>query len=910
MARGLLSGALFFFSISLVMIIMILWPDSPWSTWLMEKTELVDDFCWYGEGIWRTNMIWGESGKGLKCSRHGTSEGDAIDEYCAKGEMDTTEAMFNDNTRMCNVTRWGRFCMTFGACVSLIGIMLVVAIHFTTSLETRALRAKRAIFVCVISFSSHLSLFVIIASSPLFTPHHFQYLGKDNQVNYKGLGCVFQSPFVGGVMSLLSSSPLKCLYPGPALPLNIGTVIFQFMGCVMLVLLLRDTREMASTVVPSARPRERGGGGMSSLRAFLFGGNSDSDHYYSLHGALMRKLSKFHRLEQNLAGMIIPTIVLGNGMLLVSWFYHGMQFLVHVKVHNRDIYSVSESGGASSIIVSSDSPLSTILQRFANDTVGFPQFKIVELREQVFTFDPVTSLKTFWDGGGYLLTVITALWLDFFPFLKVFLWHFYWFVPQSEVIRGRVLTWIDYLGKWSLANLFVLCLIASAFLFISSLAIPIPLPFKQVIVVDLECIIASGAGVTWFIISLLWTIALGDVFLQFHTVARSWEEERRKLQNPATPNGEPSIVSPLLRASLMHAGAFEDDTPLPTPTAPSTLGTPNDRRDLSTESATAQPPRASLFREIVRRTSSQFTLLNPSQDGPRQALLDASFAPIFQKERHKFSSFGRTAVWISLVVLQITITFSCFLAPVIHFDKSGAVPDVLLNSKVAEYSILDLIFVIEDFGGRERPAYELALAVVLFALVFPVVHSLGLFFLWGFPFTAKRQLHFFRFMEFCDAWNALDVFFFGLFIVWVGLESISKSVVETVVPGLTQAARVIFGESNVYVIRPTLRYGFWLILASVIGQKIVSHVLMELSAATIAQRQYTERRQGRPTIAEGQRTTNDQISLLSPEELLMFSPAARYVGVSGVNPANIYAGLPRWVWKVGKFIGLTRLEDD
>src|SRR5690349_12349108 len=116
MARGLLSGALFFFSISLVMIIMILWPDSPWSTWLMEKTELVDDFCWYGEGIWRTNMIWGETGKGLECSRHGTNEGDAIDEYCAKGEMDTTEAMFNDNIRMCNVTKWGRFCMTFGAC--------------------------------------------------------------------------------------------------------------------------------------------------------------------------------------------------------------------------------------------------------------------------------------------------------------------------------------------------------------------------------------------------------------------------------------------------------------------------------------------------------------------------------------------------------------------------------------------------------------------------------------------------------------------------------------------------------------------------------------------------------------------------------------------------------------------------
>src|SRR5690606_21336558 len=103
-----------------------------------------------------------------------------------------------------------------------------------------------------------------------------------------------------------------------------------------------------------------------------------------------------------------------------------------------------------------------------NLTFPLPNIKeitFVELREQVFTFDPVTSLVTFWESRGYLLTLVTAFWLDFFPFLKIFIWLFYWFVPQSEVIRGRVLTWIDYLGKWTLANLFTLCIISVAFLF-------------------------------------------------------------------------------------------------------------------------------------------------------------------------------------------------------------------------------------------------------------------------------------------------------------------------------------------------------------------------------------------------------------------------------------------------------------
>ena len=975
MARGLLTGAVFFLCVSLVMIIMILWPDSPWSTWLMEKTELGDDFCWFGEGIWRTNLVWGDSSRELRCGRHGMRESDALDLYCS-GSPTRNALMFDSPSYMCSVTKWGRFSMALGAALSFIGVILVVAVHFTTSLQTRKLRLKRATIVLLASFASHTALFLLMSTSPMFDTYHFSFLGKDNRVNYKGLGCVFQSPFVGGIISLVSSSPLKCLYPGPAMPLTIGIVIFQFMTCLMLILFYVDTKRRIALGVrrheqqQQGRPRsidepllldysgleEDDASSTTSSRSrtcceYLFG-TGHQDYHYSLHGAFIRRLSKFHRLERNAAAILVPAVVMGSGMLLVSWFYHGMQFLVHVRAYNERYFDddVTHNNGNQNVSMT------------ATSIPDIPEITFVELREQVFTFDPVTSLRDFWKSKGYLLTIITAFWLDFFPFLKIFIWHFYWFVPQSEVIRGRVLTWIDYLGKWSLANLFTLCIISVAFLFKSSIHLPIPLPLRQAIMLDLECIVESGAGVTWFIFSLLWTIGLGDVFLQFHTLAREWEEQRRssaRVNTNPTENDPSSIPLPSHSDSvsslvfehghvpsfLRTAAAFEDDSPVSSPqqtqrsattmttSAPATLET-IDEQNVSvlpttnnngnllnlrqspytpSPSQQQQPVSRSLFREILRRSSGVYVATSSNPNGPRerkQALEEYFFTPI-KGQRHRFSPKGRVVIWIALVI-SISLLVVSFTLPVIHFTKIGAVPDLLIEKQEAEYSVLRFLPAIANNGASARPAYELAFGFALFGVVFPIIHGISLFFLWGYPMTVSQQLQLFRFMEFCDAWNAMDVFFVGCFVTWVGLESISRSVVEIVVPGLTAASRTFLGKSDVMVIIPELQYGFWWVGIALLGQKMVSHVLMELTASTIAQRQYAlqQAAQQVPSATSAEDGSGGQRRRLSQDQLLMFSPAARYVGVSGVDSTVFYAGLPMWLWRLGVGIRLMDVSED
>jgi len=135
----------------------------------------------------------------------------------------------------------------------------------------------------------------------------------------------------------------------------------------------------------------------------------------------------------------------------------------------------------------------------------------------------------------------------------------------------------------------------------------------------------------------------------------------------------------------------------------------------------------------------------------------------------------------------------------------------------------------------------------------------------------------------------------ALFVSWIGLENISSTIVEVVVPGLTAAVRVLApSEKDVMVIHPSLDTGFWWLLAASVLEKLLAHFLLELSAVCIAQRSVKER--DVDGTAEGSTRTPRQ---LHPDELMQFSPAGRYAGVSALPEGVFYAGLPvKGFWNV------------
>ena len=122
-------------------------------------------------------------------------------------------------------------------------------------------------------------------------------------------------------------------------------------------------------------------------------------------------------------------------------------------------------------------------------------------------------------------------------------------------------------------------------------------------------------------------------------------------------------------------------------------------------------------------------------------------------------------------------------------------------------------------------------------------------------------------------------------------------------PGLTKAVLSVDPDMEaVYPIESHLLSGFWVLLLSSVARAIMSFILMELCAMSIAQR---KARHGNYFSVESERGMGTASTrVLQPNELMFFSPAQRYLGVSEVSSHYLYAGLPSAVWKWGTRMGL------
>jgi len=431
--------------------------------------------------------------------------------------------------------------------------------------------------------------------------------------------------------------------------------------------------------------------------------------------------------------------------------------------------------------------------------------------------------------------------------------------------------------------MYTLSIISVGFVFKSTLLIPLPLPGHEGVAIDLRVQNVPGYGITAFIVALIWSILLGNAFLEIHIRSKHWEEHRRSMA--AMRNHISSATPP----SDAH------DTPFIQRVESSSLVSPSSRRAESGGSVRTIPF-ASLLGDLVRRTSFHvMESVRGNHGEPTEALWERSYTPIGSK-RHSFSCAGVIFITL-LLIFTLFASLMGMLEKSLGFLRTGAVPAILLSAEQADmtFNIPEMVDAVVEVGGPAG-AHSLANLFLTVAVVMPVLHLVGLLVMWLARFTPTQQRHFFRVVEFLSAWSSLDVLLMALIVSWLGMENISSSVVEVVVPGLTKAVRFLAPEEqNVMVIHSRLLPGFWWIVVAVIAEKIMSYFLLELSAIAIAQRAVRERSYLDQTSSPRQ---------LLPDELMQFSPAARYAAVSAMPVAYFYAGWPIQIWKAAIRLGV------
>jgi len=803
MARGLFAGGIF---LSVMAVFSgILGMFDPYSSWLEQQRWFDDNVCWRGSGIYSVGFTYGEyldlpHGKGIcKEDRPGfESYQSTSDAYCR------VESASDFAEQMCTVTIVSKILhflsilFNFGSLCALLFCYSIVVV------EDMILPAQIACLFSGIGMIFSGAILCIMLSSPLFSSEHYSFLSQQMQTPYDGLGCIFQEPFRNRLFltTMFLNTSNECIMPGSGCVMMATTFTFSLLCAANTILLVRSL-----TVAHSDTPVHL----TRSFPEYLNKAVMDTRHY-SLYGAVIRHCSESSAVQMCILSLGVPFVILINAWLTVLWIQTGVRFGLIVSA------SISST-------------------------------EILRFKYEVFDFNTVTAVNDFWLGNAYFMSILTFTATFFVPISKFLIWIYMWYIPCDELIRGRVLSWVDYLGKIALANLFMMSLMMVAFLFDCTTDL-------KMLEYTVTAGIHPGFALWGFILSSSLSLAMGQFFVYFHGIATRWEEVRRYgIEANQTLRRRPSLFQ-----------AFD------TPSIP------------------ASPLQAIPVAD-----------LNHHQEFI--SLCNSVLTPV-KGEMHKFSNVGK-----SLVDFVLGATLVCTVVgmtlPSFRFTREGMVGLYVQDEsyKVSEYTMYSLSSTLNTFGLEGHSALALSVPFVLFSMVFPLLHLIGLCVLWRVPLPVLYQERIFKFTEMMASWNSLDILAVCVAATWTQISATGDTFIPQVVPTLDHFTKQYF-HTLLYHVEPAVLDGFWVLLTGIILEKLLSMFIIPLSATKIARHKLLviqhnialesldtmfNSAQGEDSIVEEDRLHEEESDRL----MQILSPSARYAGASSL-PAYLFGGLPRW----------------
>jgi hypothetical protein len=127
----------------------------------------------------------------------------------------------------------------------------------------------------------------------------------------------------------------------------------------------------------------------------------------------------------------------------------------------------------------------------------------------VFKFALENTVNDMWDAKTYTLSILIAFFSGAWPYCKLLVMFWAWMAPLKLLPiakRESWLTWLDFLGKWSLIDFFVMVMMMCAFYFV--------LPLGNNLVVNV--FVQPNWGFYGFLLATMISLGLGHIVLAFH----------------------------------------------------------------------------------------------------------------------------------------------------------------------------------------------------------------------------------------------------------------------------------------------------------------------------------------------------------------------------------------------------------
>ena len=285
------------------------------------------------------------------------------------------------------------------------------------------------------------------------------------------------------------------------------------------------------------------------------------------------------------------------------------------------------------------------------------------------------------------------------------------------------------------------------------------------------------------------------------------------------------------------------------------------------------------------------------------ALCDYTFCPA-QGRYLRFSQRGK-ACMLALQLLTLAAIVAAQLVPAWTFTRGGAIGLFIIapEDRTFDMAVVDLPGRMANGGLQGRRPVSMALTVLVFAILMPVLHVLALCAMWWLPMRAAAQRRAMYAMEIASAWSCNDVFVFMLFASSLDVGKVSRALVEAA--GLKQIDQLLerfLPGIGAFITQDMLIIwdAYALLVAAVLLEKLLEHVVHLQFATMLA-----ERAGHRIVHGSGARTAE-----IIREHLDLLTPTQGYISSS--MPGTFYAGLPVRVWWLMDRLGVAEehFDDD
>lgn len=212
--------------------------------WLVSRTELVDNYCWEGEGIWSTKYRMGNSIPliGLECTPGAGGAMSTYEAYCKNPDINQTSRSVNDldekgfREKMCIVTTVAKGLTITCAISSVAAIGFGLYAHVSAFERAKLISAAGGTLSSLLGSLCSGILLLVMNTSPLFSSDHYKDLGEDFLIPYKGISCVLEIPIPILARSLHLNGPARCLFPGPSFALAFSCFVGGLLGLLLFAL--------------------------------------------------------------------------------------------------------------------------------------------------------------------------------------------------------------------------------------------------------------------------------------------------------------------------------------------------------------------------------------------------------------------------------------------------------------------------------------------------------------------------------------------------------------------------------------------------------------------------------------------------------------------------------------------------